>query len=223
MEYIFGAILLGLAVLCEWLLSDIYASPDVVLDMPKSSQREKGLLLLWDLILLAASWAVPQMPVIVRWFLWFGCCIITAILIQLLIEKPKATERRACVTVVVAFLFIAFFHSLAEKQQREEMAAKLEGDLIGAGESFNDGQARMIPPLQIGTSGTKFFQPPGSPPFWQPFPDAKLSLEAGKNGPLVSTTIRDAEGHTVARIEKTIGKCFRHFALIKITQMMEWR
>jgi hypothetical protein len=98
---------------------------------------------------------------------------------------------------------------------RQEKAALSEADLLDGDQSFNDGQLRMIPPVQVGTSGTIFFQPPGSPPFWNPFPDAEFRAESGKKGALISTTIRDAEGHIVATIVRNHWKVFSPFCADK--------
>lgn len=64
-EYITGAILVGMAVLCQWFLNP--EEPNSVSGMPAfNRQREKGILLLFDLVFLIASLIPPQIPVILR-------------------------------------------------------------------------------------------------------------------------------------------------------------
>ncbi len=114
------------------------------------------------------------------------------------IKRKKVVAIQAVIIIFGSFIEIALLYPV----WRKEMASATEGDLLGANEDFGDGQFRMIPPVQLGKEGTKIFQPPGSQPFWKPFPDAEFRAEAGKKGPMVSTTIRDADGHIVASIDK---------------------
>ncbi len=96
MEYITGAILLGMAILSQWLLTPS-PSNNTVTETPESDrQKEKAILLLLDLVFFLASIVSPQMPVMLRWSLWFACWIITVILVQLHFDKPKAVDRKVC-------------------------------------------------------------------------------------------------------------------------------
>jgi hypothetical protein len=93
--YIASAIILGAALLCQWLLApaQLSATPE----KPVSDEKQKGILLILNIVFLLAPWVVPQMPAVVRWFLWFGFCVLTTILIQLYRGKPKGAERRVSV------------------------------------------------------------------------------------------------------------------------------
>jgi hypothetical protein len=96
----------------------------------------------------------------------------------------------------------------AERHQENKRGPDaLEGDLRGAGLTFNDGRARMTPWVQIADTGPTFIMVPSkpgepTPPYFNPFPDSEFRTEFGKKGPLVSTTVRDSEGHIVAIIDK---------------------
>lgn len=164
---------------------------------------------------LAFLFGVIPMPVVWKWLGWFLCWMVFQYIILSTYLNMWPRKTRAAGFFVLTLGFVLVFEPVAISQWHEEKAMAVEGDLVGAGEEFNDRQVRMIPPVQIADSGTKIFQPPGSPPFWQPFPDAKLTLEAGKKGPLISTTIRDAEGHTVASIDKNQWKVFAPFCADK--------
>jgi hypothetical protein len=92
---------------------------------------------------------------------------------------------------------------LSKAQWRGKMAAALEGDLRGAGEIFTDGKVRGVPGIEMGDGGSFLWMLPPKPgqpvqPYFVPFPDAEFRTEYGKAGPLVSTTIRDGDGHIVA-------------------------
>jgi hypothetical protein len=200
-----------MAVFCQWFLA---SEPSTI--PPRSSQKEKGLLLLWDLVLLLASWVIPQMPVIARWLLWFTCCILTTTLILLLVEKPKSAERKACVIVVVAFMFMASLHSVAHRQVIEEKSAALSGDLLdGPSQIFTDNITRMVPMLEMGngekpTTGLIMTPKPTQEvqPYFVFFPDAAVKLEPGKRGPIISTVMRDRFGNKVVEIERNHWKVY---------------
>lgn len=96
---------------------------------------------------------------------------------------------------------------------RGEMAASLEGDLFGAGDEFMDGKSRVAPEVQIGDSESILVMEPSEhpEPYFKPFPDAEFRVELGKKGPLVSTVIRDSEGHTVVSLERNHWRVYPPF------------
>jgi hypothetical protein len=96
-----------------------------------------------------------------------------------------------------------------------ELAAKYTetGDLLGAGEVFSDGQLRAAPMVQIGATESTFVMIPSEKlqPYFKPFSDAEFRVEYGIHGPMVSTTIRDSEGHIVASVDKNHWKVYPPF------------
>lgn len=151
--------------------------------------------------------------------IWFaGVLIFTALLaccgyagnMEWTVGVPKVKIR--LVQVAILLIGVTLEPVLLYPYWREEKAALTEGDLLGGDQSFNDGRVRMIPPVEIGDSGTKIFQPPGSPPFWQPFEDADFHAEIGRKGPMISTVVRDGDGHIVATVEKNHWKTFPYCA-----------
>jgi hypothetical protein len=198
------------------LLEEREANKARMADSAKRSRKEKRDLTMAIILGLVFFVATLFLKVTLAWFAGFICLFAIAGYIGNLertvdVKKWKITAIQAAIIIVGTLIESAGLYPV----WRKEMAASMEGDLLGANESFDDGQARFIPPVQIGKSGTKIFQPPGSPPFWQPFPDADFKLEPGKRGPMVSTTIRDGDGHIAASIDKNHWKVFAPFCADK--------
>jgi hypothetical protein len=103
-------------------------------------------------------------------------------------------------------LFVAALWYPAERVYRVQMANKSSGDLRGAGEVFTDTAQRAMPWIQIGDSKSVFVPLPprdGQPyPIFQWFYDAGFKVEFGKNGPLVTTPIRDRFGNLVVDVKQ---------------------
>jgi hypothetical protein len=93
-------------------------------------------------------------------------------------------------------------YPLAHSQRREEKAAALDGDLIGAGPAINDGKQHGFPLLQVG--GTVYVMTPdGVADIFPFFPDAGVRIEWGSRGrPLFSTVIKDRNGTRIAEITR---------------------
>src|SRR5579863_7932779 len=89
-----------------------------------------------------------------------------------------------------------------------------EGDLIGAGMTFTDGQARGFPLVQIGGT-TLIMTPDGVPNIFQFFPDAPVRIGWGKKGPLLTTTIRDRNGNLVAYVKDNHWKVYPFYSADK--------
>lgn len=171
--------------------------------------RTKEIVLLILDIIVAAAPAVVGMQVIWRWTIWFLCFVAFVFLIQYVIPPVSAIplKRRFVATVFLPIAFAAGFWSTAFDQWREEKAAALQGDLRGASQVFTDGKQRVAPWVQIADTESIFVMLPPKPgeqpqPYFQPFPDAEFRVEYGKKGPMVTTAIRDSEGHIVANIIK---------------------
>jgi hypothetical protein len=128
------------------------------------------------------------------------------------VKKVKRRAIQAAIIVLGTGLEIVVLYPF----WREEQAAVLEGDLRGAGEIFNDGKERVAPWVEIADSGSVSIMLPrkaGEPaqPYYKPFPDAEFRTEYGKKGPMVSTTIRDGDGHIVATVEKNHWTVYQPF------------
>lgn len=173
---------------------------------PRPKTKERVLAIISNIIFFAGS-EVLSMPVTWRWSIRFVCFVAFVWLIQYLIPSVRAIplKWRSLVTAFLAIAFAAGFWSVAFAQWREERAAVLEGDLRGAGEIFTDGKQRVAPWVQIADTQSIFVMVPPKPgeppqPYFRPFPDAEFRVEYGKKGPMVTTAIRDSEGHIVANI-----------------------
>jgi hypothetical protein len=201
-EYIASAIILGAAVLCQWLLApeQLSATPE----KPVSDEKQKGILLILNIVFLLAPWVVPQMPAVLRWFLWFGFCVLTTILIQLYRGKPKGAERKVCVTVGLAFLFIASFHSVAYKQWVEEQSLATSGYLCVDRSWRGVCYTTPLPMIELGDSGSSFIYAgiPDEVEFSKFAYNVGLKLNRGPHGLEVTTKIRDKYGLVIAEIDK---------------------
>ena len=201
MDYIASAALIVMSVLCTWFLAPEEAPPKR--SMRVSRQKEKGILLLLDLVFFLASLVPPQMPVIARWSLWFACWIITVILIQIQFDKPKSFDRRYCVTLVMGFLFIASLHSVIYGQWREEKAATLTGELCSFRSFWGTCYTPPMPIIEIADSGTKFIWGGQGPMQMGGFAhNVGLRIEQGKHGIELSTPLLDRSGRKIVNIEK---------------------
>jgi hypothetical protein len=207
MEYIASAIILGMAVLCQWFLStNVYEQSEEILDIPKGDhlQRQKLILLLLDLVFLLAALVSPQMSVMWRWSLRFLCWVITVVLVQLHFEKPKKGDLKACVTIVAGFLFFASFHMLIQHQWMEERSLLTSGYLCSR---FSE-DACYTPPIPIieigGDSGSKFIYAgaENSVDFGRFARNVGLRIERGPTGMEISTPILDRSEKRIANIEK---------------------
>jgi hypothetical protein len=202
MEYITGAIMLGMAVLCQWFLSP--ELPNTVSKQPVSRQTEKAILLILDLLFFIATLVSPQMPVMWRWSLWFACWTISVILVQIQFGKPQAADQKACVTVVAVFLFFIFTQSFILRQRMEEQSLKTSGYLCSR---FSE-DVCYTPPIPIieigGDSGSKFIYvgAENSVDFGRFARNVGLRIERGPTGMEISTPVLDRLGKRIANIEK---------------------
>lgn len=147
----------------------------------------------------------------VTWWIKIGLMLIAGCLaVDIAFRNPRTIQlswlkKTALAASGVAFL-AAFGYVPIHKQYAEDNANALDGDLHGAGEVFADGKSRGVPAVEIGDSESILYIAPPKPgepvqPYFVPFPDAEFKTEYGKSGPLVSTTVRDGDGHIVATIE----------------------
>jgi hypothetical protein len=184
---------------------------------PKDPKKRKEFYSFLMDILLASAFGVSNLPVIWKLVGWFGCFCVLLLVIQSAVERihglPAKTRLLGGSILCAGLICAAWFPAAA--MLMEEKSKVLEGDLIGADEVFEDRNRRQIPPVSFGDSGTTVFQPPNSRPFWQPYGDGIFDVEMGRRGPLVSTTIRDAEGKTVMTIFKNHWKVFLPFCADK--------
>jgi hypothetical protein len=122
------------------------------------------------------------------------------------------TGQKVVISLLLAIALGEFIVPAMNHKWREEKAAALEGDLVGAGAEINSGPMPMVQIADVNIFAMAP-QTPGvpPPPYFQPFQDAEFRVEFGKKGPLVSTTIRDAEGHIIAVINKNHWKVFPEF------------
>ena len=188
-----------MAVLCQWFLTPESMANKSAMDR----QKEKGILLLFDLVFFVASLVPPQMPAILRWSLWFACWTITVILIQIHFEKPRAVDRKVCITVVAAFLFITGFQPLVRRQWMEEKAAALEGQLCSFRSFWGTCYTPPIPIIEIADSGTMFiWGGAGAMEMGKFAHNVGLQIEQGKHGIELSTPLLDRSGKKIVDIKK---------------------
>jgi len=168
----------------------------------------------WNILSLLLSGALAifvgiVMPVTARW-IGFAICVI--VFSYSVLQTLQATEGlrgsiKLGLSTASAAIFSACCLGIAHGQWIHEQAEAKEGNLRGAGEAFRDQSSRMVPLVQVDNTGTIFMMATPKPgdvpaPYFQPFPDAAFEVESGKNGPLVSTTVRDSDGHIVVTISR---------------------
>lgn len=152
--------------------------------------------------ILALVPAVAPLSVRARWIIWFLCFAAFVFLLQFLIPPlhKLSLKWRILITVILLVAFTAAMWPLAHFQWREEMAAALEGDLVGAGPTIDDGKPHGFPMLQVGET-TYVMTPNGVRDIFPFFPDSGVRIEWGAKGwPLLSTTVRDHNGNLVLEI-----------------------
>jgi hypothetical protein len=198
---IFSAILVLEAALSLWLLAPSEGQPVA----KPQRQTEKGILLLLDLVFFIASLVPPQMPVTWKWLFWFVCAVITVLLVEIHLERPKSAERKIWGATVTACIFVIGFYSLAYGQWRVEKAAALEGQLCSFRSFWGKCYTPFIPIIEIGgDSGSKmiYVGQENSVDFGVFARNAGLRIERGKNGMEISTPVLDRSGKKIASIEK---------------------
>jgi len=116
------------------------------------------------------------------------------------VKRAKLLALQTAIIVLGTGIGIPVFYRF----WREEKASLLEVNLRGAHERFADGKIRGYPFFQVGDSESIFIATPDfkGDPYFKPFPDAEIRLQFGRQGPLVSTTVRDGQGHIVATIDE---------------------
>jgi hypothetical protein len=150
----------------------------------------------------AAIPAVLPVPAKWRWGIWFLSFAAFLCLLQIQIPALRRIQLkwRIVATFVLVCIFVGSFWPTAYAQWREEQAAALEGDLIGAGAAINDGKPHGFPLLQMGES-VIVMTPVGVADIMPFFPDAGIRIEWGlKSLPLLTTTVRDYNGNLVAEV-----------------------
>jgi len=154
-------------------------------------------------ILLSILFGITELPVAWRWSGWLLCWIVFIFILQAYTAYPDWVKFpiKLLVSVLLVVLFIHIALPYTYFQWREEMAAKPEGDLIGAGMTFDDGKSRGFPAIHVG-GGTIYMSPEGTAVAFPFFPDAGVRLEWGKISALFSTTVRDDDGHTVVTVSR---------------------
>jgi hypothetical protein len=182
----------------------------------RDSSKRKELFVLGGNIVFAIVVGVT-MPVILRWCGWALCF---GIFVYIALDMwPGSNKLRASIKVGIAIfctaLFVGAVGNVAHSQWTQEQASLTEGDLRGAREDFNDGKLRGFPFVQIADSTIFAMAPqkPGlpPPPYFRPFPDAEFRTEFGKKGPMVTTVVRDSDGHTVVEIDRNRWLIHRQF------------
>ena len=141
------------------------------------------------------------MSVLTRWAIWVLSFPLFVFLVQPLIaRKEPSHRRRILIAATLTLVFAGAALPLAHAQWREEKAAALEGDLIGAGPAVDDGKQHGFPMLQIAET-TFVMTPNGVRDIFPFFPDSAVRIEWGEKGwPLLSTTVRDHNGNLVVEI-----------------------
>lgn len=168
-------------------------------------------------IVLAVVFGVLPMPVIWKWVGWFFCfwgaVYIVVAVVDPINRLPLMTTRVAVTVLLLTFVFV--FWPLAKSQWREEQAAMLEGDLIGAGPILDDGKLHGFPMMQIGE--TVFMMTPnGVRDIFPFFPDAGVRNEWGVKGwPLITTTVRDHNGNLVAEVVRNHWRVYPAYSADK--------
>ena len=201
----------------RWFSSWFVRTPEI----PKDPEKKKEFIgFLMDLVL-AFIFGVVEMPILWRWAGWFLCFCILIFIVQSSVGRIYEYPRKTRILggMIAAGIFLGVVFPTARDAWKEERALAPEGDLLGGpAESFNDGKQRMAPEVEIADSGSIqiMIPKPGPPePYLKPFPDAEFRVEYGKKGPMVSTTIRDAEGHIVATVEKNHWTVYQQFCVDK--------
>jgi hypothetical protein len=141
-----------------------------------------------------------------RWGIWWFCFTAFIFLIQILVH-PLAKihwKWRTLATLIMSLIFVVICQPIEHAQWREEMAAKLEGNLTGGDkpELLENG---AIPWLQIADTKTVEIMTPNGKgqPYFSPFKDdADFLVESGTKGPLISTVVRDRGGNMVVEIKQ---------------------
>jgi hypothetical protein len=136
--------------------------------------------------------------------------IVGGLAVDIAFRSPKTINLHWLKKVGLSLLSIGVLSVISyfpiRKQYVEDNAGTLDGDLHGAGEVFTNEKSRAVPAVEIGDSKSILYMTPSKPgqpvqPYFIPFPDAEFRTEYGKNGPMVSTTVRDGDGHIVATID----------------------
>jgi hypothetical protein len=180
----------------------VHQSPD-----GKRVRREKRDRLL-TLILALAGYGLSFVGIVWASVAWFVCILVFSDWIDSLEGLSNLSNRRRLtlrVGVIAGLAVVAWFPE--HHQWLIEKAAALEGDLRGAGESFNDGQQRAVPFLEVADSKSVEIMIPPKPgeqpsPYYKWYPDTELKLEFGKKGPMMSTTVRDSQGNVVVDVKQ---------------------
>jgi hypothetical protein len=167
----------------------------------KSKNTERLGALIFDVILALVP-AVATTTVVTRWVIWAVSVPVFVYLVQPLFPKQSESSRRRriLVTTGLSVVFAVAAWPLVRSQWREEKAAALEGDLIGAGPVVDDGKPHGFPMLQTGET-TFIMTPDGVRDIFPFFPDSGVRIEWGARGwPLLTTTVRDHNENLVAEV-----------------------
>lgn len=195
------------------LRSWITASPRI----DKDPKGIKEMLFFLIGVFLAIIFGVVTMPVIVMWLGWLFCWCMLLYVIQSSVYKISEYPRktRLLLAIVLAVGFIGVFWSTARGQWREEKAAVLEGDLVGAGLAINDGKQHGFPMLQIGEGTTLVMTPDGVADIFPFFRDSGVRIEWGYKGPLLTTPVRDRNGNLLAEITRNHWRVYPQYCADK--------
>jgi hypothetical protein len=168
-------------------------------------------------IVLAVVFGVLPMPVVWKWVGWFFCFWGFIYIIQAVVDPinrlPGKTRKLAMAFLLL--IVICGFSTTALSQWREEMAAVVEGDLVGAGPALDDGKLHGFPMVQIGEGTTFVMTPDGVSNIFPFFKDSGVRIEWGKRAPLLTTTIRDRNGNLVAEIRRNHWKVYPQYCADK--------
>jgi hypothetical protein len=148
--------------------------------------------------------------------LWFVALIFLLDLLftsELLRNLPNRARLTLAAELFVAISSVSlwFIWPLYQAQH----SALLDGDLFGA-ETYPYHNP-VVPQVKIGDSKTVIIAAPQKEPipYFQPFPDAAFLVELGREGPLVTTTVRDRNGNVVVDVNRNHWTVYPPYCLDK--------
>lgn len=191
-----------------WRLSEGVVSP---------MSRKEAIGFLSDLVL-AFVFGVMPLPVAVRWTGWLFCWLGFLYFVLSVFLGRLPLKTRVLTFIVLTLAFVVGFAGPAISQWKAEQAALTAGNLLGGPkEAFRDRRMRYTPWVAIGDSKSVLQMVPNdrNEPYFKPFPDAQFLVRVGRNGPMISTTIRDYRGDLVATVTDNHWKIYPPFCLDK--------
>lgn len=182
-------------------------------DLPSTPSRQKGIPandsltprrreavvgLGIDMVLAIIPGVLP-VPVFWRWVIWGAAVCVFVLLLQILFAVSFRFRWKLAIGTLTAAVFLTTTFPISHRQWREEKAAALTGEITAGSERSMEG----APPLvQIGENGGILVLTYEGGQQMTMLRDAGLRIDMGKEGPEISTPIRDRQGHLIADIER---------------------